>query len=150
MSASAVLGGKVAGDAPTRGARRGGFASFPPAFEPCHPPFLSGPHPSLAVSVSFSVQALADLLDVRYRGYFVYPRPDKNALEGQLGGGDLVRTRITELERYLSHLVTHPVIGPSEVRGLRGLRGWGRLFGAAEEAGGSGLSRGGRPTGGSA
>ena len=30
------------------------------------------------------MQALADLLSTTHRGYFVFPRPDKNSLEGQV------------------------------------------------------------------
>lgn len=64
-----------------------------------------------------SIQALAALLAAKYRGYFVYPRPDKMTLEGQLSGNDLVKSRMADLTNYLNHLAAHPHIGTREVRG---------------------------------
>lgn len=63
------------------------------------------------------LQALASLLNARYRGYFIIHRPEKNTLEGQLGATDLVKNRILELNQYLNHLASHVVVGTSEVRG---------------------------------
>ncbi|EFN57618.1 hypothetical protein CHLNCDRAFT_142705 [Chlorella variabilis] len=58
--------------------------------------------------------ALADLLAITQRGYFVFPRPDKNTLDQQLGKTDFVEVRRLELERYLCKLAAHPVVGRSE------------------------------------
>lgn len=51
------------------------------------------------------------------RGYFVFPRPDKGALEGTASGrteAEFVEGRRIDLERYLNRLAQHPVIGRSE------------------------------------
>ncbi|PRW57356.1 sorting nexin 2B [Chlorella sorokiniana] len=58
--------------------------------------------------------ALADLLAVTHRGFFVFPRPDKNTLDQQLGKSDFVELRRADLERYLRKLAVHPVVGASE------------------------------------
>lgn len=58
--------------------------------------------------------ALADLLAVTQRGYFVFPRPDKNTLDQQLGKSDFVELRRAELERYLRKLAAHPVVARGE------------------------------------
>ncbi|KAL4447991.1 hypothetical protein ABPG75_005210 [Micractinium tetrahymenae] len=58
--------------------------------------------------------ALADLLAVTQRGLFVFPRPDKNTLDQQLGKSDFVELRRAELERYLRKLAAHPVVGRAE------------------------------------
>ncbi|PSC68192.1 sorting nexin 2A [Micractinium conductrix] len=58
--------------------------------------------------------ALADLLAITQRGYFVFPRPDKNTLDQQLGKSDFVESRRAELERYLRKLAAHPVVGRCE------------------------------------
>lgn len=58
--------------------------------------------------------ALADLLAITQRGFFVYPRPDKNTLDQQLGKSDFVELRRAELERYLRKLAAHPVVGRGE------------------------------------
>lgn len=58
--------------------------------------------------------ALADLLAVTQRGFFVFPRPDKNTLDQQLGKSDFVEVRRLELERYLRKLAAHPVVGQGE------------------------------------
>jgi len=65
------------------------------------------------------LQALADLLEETHRGYFIFPRPDKGALEGAAAGRsevEFVEARRAELERYLRRLSRHPVLGNSEVR----------------------------------
>ncbi|EFJ49103.1 hypothetical protein VOLCADRAFT_90391 [Volvox carteri f. nagariensis] len=58
--------------------------------------------------------ALAELLKEKYRGYFVPPRPEKNAMEGQRMTDTFVEERRLALERYLNKLARHPVIGASE------------------------------------
>ncbi|PNW78052.1 hypothetical protein CHLRE_10g462300v5 [Chlamydomonas reinhardtii] len=58
--------------------------------------------------------ALADLLKARYRGYFVPPRPEKNAVEGQRMTDAFVEERRLALERYLNKLARHPVLSASE------------------------------------
>lgn len=85
---------------------------------------VRSPHgPSARHPRSRSNQALADLLEATHRGYFVFPRPDRNRLEGQLGNGELVKTRTADLERYLRRLADHPAIGTSEVGAADG-SGW--------------------------
>jgi len=58
--------------------------------------------------------ALADVLKARFRGYFVPPRPEKNAVEGQRMSDAFIEDRRSSLEKYLRKLASHPVIGPSE------------------------------------
>lgn len=61
--------------------------------------------------------ALADLLIQTQRGYFVFPRPDKGALETAATGkseAEFVEARRGELERYLRRLAQHPVVGRSD------------------------------------
>ncbi|KAG2449349.1 hypothetical protein HYH02_005504 [Chlamydomonas schloesseri] len=58
--------------------------------------------------------ALADLLKAKYRGYFVPPRPEKNAVEGQRMTDAFVEERRLALERYLNKLARHPVLSASE------------------------------------
>ena len=53
----------------------------------------------------------------RFRGYFVPPRPEKNAVEGQRMSDAFIEDRRSSLEKYLRKLASHPVIGPSEVGG---------------------------------
>lgn len=58
--------------------------------------------------------ALADLLVETQRGYFIFPRPDKGALDGAASGKsefEFVESRKIELERYLCRLAEHPVLG---------------------------------------
>lgn len=65
------------------------------------------------------MQALSELLAETQRGYFVFPRPDKGALEGTAAGrseAEFVEGRRTDLERYLNRLAQHPVVGRCEVR----------------------------------
>jgi hypothetical protein len=61
--------------------------------------------------------ALADLLVETQRGYFIFPRPDKGALDGAASGKselEFIESRKIELERYLRRLAEHPVIGRSD------------------------------------
>ncbi|MEW5313788.1 MAG: hypothetical protein WDW38_005325 [Sanguina aurantia] len=58
--------------------------------------------------------ALADALKAHYRGYFVAPRPEKNAVEGQRMADGFVEDRRLALERYLNRLARHPVLLQSE------------------------------------
>ena len=56
--------------------------------------------------------ALADLLVETQRGYFIFPRPDKGALEGAASGkseAEFVESRRVELERYLARLAEHQI-----------------------------------------
>lgn len=55
------------------------------------------------------------LLQAKFRGYFVPPRPEKNAVEGQRMSDGFVEERRASLQKYLQKLAAHPVIGPSEV-----------------------------------
>lgn len=57
-------------------------------------------------------------MQAKFRGYFVPPRPEKNAVEGQRMSDAFVEERRASLQKYLQKLAAHPVIGPSEV-------GWG-------------------------
>lgn len=52
----------------------------------------------------------------KFRGYFVPPRPEKNAVEGQRMSDAFVEERRASLQKYLQKLAAHPVIGQSEVR----------------------------------
>lgn len=64
------------------------------------------------------VVALADLLTETQRGYFLFPRPDKGALEGAATGrseSEFVEARRGDVERYLNRLALHPVVGKGEV-----------------------------------
>ncbi|KDD75778.1 hypothetical protein H632_c503p2, partial [Helicosporidium sp. ATCC 50920] len=58
--------------------------------------------------------SLADLLEATHRGYFIFPRPDKNRIDRQLSNEELTRSRVGELERYLRYLADHPTVGASE------------------------------------
>jgi hypothetical protein len=60
-------------------------------------------------------QALADLLKVTHRGYFIPPRPEKNPVEGQRAQQEFVEQRRAALQHYLEQLAAHPVISRSEV-----------------------------------
>ncbi|KAG9455228.1 hypothetical protein H6P81_008132 [Aristolochia fimbriata] len=61
------------------------------------------------------VVTLADRLAESYRGFFIPPRPDKNVVESQvMQKQEFVKQRQAALEKYLSRLVGHPVIGKSE------------------------------------
>ena len=51
----------------------------------------------------------------RYRGYFIPPRPEKNAVEGQRMADTFVEERRAALEHYMAALVAHPAIARSEV-----------------------------------
>lgn len=55
------------------------------------------------------------LVQAHYRGYFVAPRPEKNAVEGQRMADGFVEDRRLALERYLNRLARHPVLLQSEV-----------------------------------
>ena len=72
-------------------------------------------------------QALADLLKVTHRGYFIPPRPEKNPVEGQRAQQDFVEQRRAALQHYLEQLAAHPALSRSEVRQLQAkslLQGW--------------------------
>ena len=62
-----------------------------------------------------SMQALAELLKVTHRGYFIPPRPEKNPVEGQRASSDFVELRRHALEKYLVQLASHPAIVQSDV-----------------------------------
>ncbi len=64
-------------------------------------------------------QALADLLKVTHRGYFIPPRPEKNPVEGQRAQQDFVEQRRAALQHYLEQLAAHPALSRSEVRQLQ-------------------------------
>ena len=61
------------------------------------------------------MQALADLLKVTHRGYFIPPRPEKNPVEGQRAQQEFVEQRRAALQHYLEQLAAHPIISRSEV-----------------------------------
>ena len=65
------------------------------------------------------MQALAELLKVTHRGYFIPPRPEKNPVEGQRATDDFVELRRHALEKYLIQLALHPAIVQSDVSTLR-------------------------------
>eukprot|EP00798_Chlamydomonas_sp_ICE-L_P021064 gene21064-27943_t len=58
--------------------------------------------------------ALSELVKFRFRGYFVPPRPEKNAVEGQRMTDDFVEERRCALQQYLGKLALHPKIATSE------------------------------------
>lgn len=60
-------------------------------------------------------QALAELLKVTHRGFFIPPRPEKNPVEGQRASDDFVELRRSALEKYLIQLALHPAIAQSDV-----------------------------------
>ena len=62
------------------------------------------------------MQDLADLMSLTQRGYFVPPRPEKNAVESQRSTTDFLEGRRGALEKYLGKLAAHPVISHSAVR----------------------------------
>ena len=61
------------------------------------------------------MQALAELLKVTHRGYFIPPRPEKNPVEGQRASDEFVELRRSGLEKYLVQLALHPAIAQSDV-----------------------------------
>ena len=61
------------------------------------------------------MQALAELLKVTHRGFFIPPRPEKNPVEGQRASEDFVEQRRIALEKYLIQLAVHPAIAESDV-----------------------------------
>jgi len=52
---------------------------------------------------------------VRLRGYFLPPRPNKSAVEGQLMADAFIEERRASLERYLQRLALHEAALKSEV-----------------------------------
>lgn len=102
--------------------RRVGDHSFIPGVATSHYEYLvtstsllSEEAPSNSVRRRFSdFVSLADVLMISHRGFFVFPRPGKNALEGQIGGAEFVEERRRELEHYLRKLAEHPIISTSE------------------------------------
>lgn len=56
---------------------------------------------------------LSDVLKATFRGYFLPPRPEKNAVDGQ--NEAFVEERRSSLESYLRQLAGHPDIATSEV-----------------------------------
>ncbi|GMH38963.1 hypothetical protein BSKO_06861 [Bryopsis sp. KO-2023] len=58
--------------------------------------------------------SLSEVLKARFRGYFLPPRPEKNAVEGQRMKDSFIEERRVLLEKYLNRLAAHPVVGPSE------------------------------------
>ena len=61
------------------------------------------------------MQALAELLKVTRRGYFIPPRPEKNPVEGQRASDEFVEVRRNALEKYIIQLAMHPAIAQSDV-----------------------------------
>ena len=61
------------------------------------------------------ISALLPVDPARYRGYFVPPRPEKNAVEGQRMADAFVEERRVALEQYMGTLAAHPAIAKSEV-----------------------------------
>lgn len=71
--------------------------------------------PEVSVRRRFrDVVALAELLKAKFRGFFIPPRPEKNAVEGQRMSDAFVEERRLGLQKYLQKLAAHPVIGLSE------------------------------------
>ena len=60
------------------------------------------------------MQALGDLLKLTHRGYFIPPRPEKNAVEGQRATEEFVEARRQALQKYVDQLAAHPVISRSQ------------------------------------
>ena len=61
------------------------------------------------------MQALAELLKVTHRGYFIPPRPEKNPVEGQRASDEFLEVRRNALEKYIIQLAMHPAIVQSDV-----------------------------------
>lgn len=72
----------------------------------------------LVTSTAGYMQALAELLKVTHRGYFIPPRPEKNPVEGQRASNDFVELRRHALEKYLIQLASHPAIVQGDVSTL--------------------------------
>lgn len=90
----------------------GGYVTYKVSTVTALPSFT---HKEAAVRRRFrDFVALADLLAVTHRGYFIPPRPDKNPVEGQRASAEFVEQRCQQLERYLQKLAEHPVICKSE------------------------------------
>lgn len=68
-----------------------------------------------ASAAAYGLQALADLLKISHRGFFIPPRPDKNAVEGPRANEEFVELRRAALERYVLQLAAHPDIVQSDV-----------------------------------
>ncbi|XP_020596533.1 sorting nexin 2A-like [Phalaenopsis equestris] len=61
------------------------------------------------------VVTLADRIGESYRGFVIPPRPDKSVVESQvMQKHEFVEQRRSALEKYLSKLAEHPVIGKSD------------------------------------
>jgi hypothetical protein len=58
----------------------------------------------------------APTAQVRHRGVFLPPRPEKNAVEGQRMSEGFVEERRLALERYLNRLARHPTLAACQVR----------------------------------
>ena len=87
---------------------------------------VSGLSSTVMNGFMLSMQALAELLKVTHRGYFIPPRPEKNPVEGQRASNDFVELRRHALEKYLIQLASHPAIVQSDVSTLA--HRTGRLF----------------------
>ena len=111
-----------------------------------------GAKSSIIRCVTLTAQALADLLKLTHRGYFIPPRPEKNPVEGQRANQvrslpplcavrdltciademcwgvlqEFVEARRAALQHYMEQLAQHPVISRSEVGDI--CRCIGRLF----------------------
>ena len=78
-------------------------------------------HSLFMASTAGCMQALAELLKVTHRGYFIPPRPEKNPVEGQRASNDFVELRRHALEKYLIQLASHPAIVQGDVSTLHNL-----------------------------
>lgn len=76
---------------------------------------LAANGPSSALRRSSHMLAVL-CLQAQYRGYFVPPRPEKNAVEGQRMNDAFIEERRASLQKYMQKLAAHPIIGRSEVR----------------------------------
>lgn len=59
--------------------------------------------------------SLDQVIKYKFRGYFIPPRPEKNAMEGQRMKDGFIEERRLSLEKYLNKLAIHPAIKNSEV-----------------------------------
>ena len=79
---------------------------------------LSSEYTQVEVRRRFSdFVALADLLAENQRGYFIFPRPEKGTFDAATTGrseNEFIEFRRADLERYLTKLCEHPVIGIGE------------------------------------
>eukprot|EP00884_Botryococcus_braunii_P021551 jgi/Botrbrau1/807/Bobra.0352s0004.1 len=104
---------------PQKWTEQGGFPTFTSNYISylvvTHTSLPSYPQKTMSVRRRFrDFVALADLLKLTHRGYFIPPRPEKSTMEGARMTNDFVNLRRDALLHYLRQLAAHPVIRESE------------------------------------